>query len=174
MNQVILFTFVLAITFIPYSHGQCQISDTTITDEKGVELGACKNPDTSGKLFTYVSNSNSACCEARTGRFRTLCINYKFCNDGFGSSGGEGSGGSGGDNGKGNGNGGGAIKTTGKGDGKGNGEGNGNGGSTTNCNGSSGIGGRAGCDDGRGNGKGNGKGNGGGTIKTDQRSPFGG
>ena len=35
MNRVILFTFVLAITFIPYSHGQCQRSDTTITDGSG-------------------------------------------------------------------------------------------------------------------------------------------
>ena len=89
MNKGILFTFVLAITFIPYSHGQCQMSDTTITNENGDELGACKNPDTRGKLFTYVSNSNSACCEARTGRFRTLCINYSLCNGGGGGSGGN-------------------------------------------------------------------------------------
>ena len=53
------------------------MDDTTIIDEKGVELGACKNPDThQGKAFTYVSKANNACCEAETGRFKNLCINY--------------------------------------------------------------------------------------------------
>ena len=84
MNQKTLLIFGLAFAFIPCSYGQsCTMSDVTLINEKGVELGACKNPDTNtGKKFTYVSKANDACCEARTGRFKTLCINYSLCNGG--------------------------------------------------------------------------------------------
>ena len=81
MNQKTLLIFGLAFAFIPCSYGQsCTMSDVTLINEKGVELGACKNPDTNtGKKFTYVSNADAACCEAETGRFKTLCINYSLC-----------------------------------------------------------------------------------------------
>ena len=82
MHKITLLIFGLAFAFVPYSYGQsCTMSDVTVINEKGIELGACKNPDShKGKKFTYVSNANSACCEARTGRFKTLCINYSLCN----------------------------------------------------------------------------------------------
>ena len=111
MNQVILITFVLAIAFIPYSHGQCVGSDKTVTNENGIVLGACYNEDSNkGKKFTYVDTTDAngdPCCEARTGRFRNTCINYSICYGGGG-------GGAGG-------NGGGPTKVTG--DGKGDGGG---------------------------------------------------
>ena len=82
MHKITLLSFGLAFAFVPYSYGQsCTRSDVTVVDEKGIELGACKNPDNNtGKKFTYVSKANDACCEARTGRFKTLCINYSLCN----------------------------------------------------------------------------------------------
>ena len=81
MHKITLLIFGLALAFVPYSYGQsCTMSDVTVIDEKGIELGACKNPDTNtGKKFTYVSKANAACCEAQTGRFNTLCINYSLC-----------------------------------------------------------------------------------------------
>ena len=86
MNQVILITFVFAIAFIPYSHGQCVGSDKTVTNENGIVLGACNNEDSNkGEKFTYVDTTDAngdPCCEARTGRFKTLCINYSLCNGG--------------------------------------------------------------------------------------------
>ena len=79
MHQMTLLIFGLAFVFVPYSYGQsCTMSDVTVVDEKGNEFGACKNPDNNtGKKFTYVSKADAACCEAQTGRFRSLCINYR-------------------------------------------------------------------------------------------------
>ena len=77
----ILLIFGLAFALVPYSYGEsCTMSDVTVIDEKGIELGACKNPDNNtGKKFTYVSKANAACCKAETGRFKTLCIHYSLC-----------------------------------------------------------------------------------------------
>ena len=67
-----------------------QKSDFTVTDEKGNELGDCKNPDViKRKLFTYVNQPTDrqsckykACCEANTARYPNKCINYSLCKTG--------------------------------------------------------------------------------------------
>merc|ERR1711970_605076 len=68
--------------------GQCECTTRTVKTNTGATLGNCETGDFNdgpdkGRLFCYVRGKYGVddCCEADTGRFPRLCVNYSLCEE---------------------------------------------------------------------------------------------
>merc|ERR1712083_677075 len=68
--------------------GQCECTTRTVKTNTCATLGNCETGDFNdgpdkGRLFCYVKGKYGVddCCEADTGRFPRLCVNYSLCEE---------------------------------------------------------------------------------------------